>query len=328
MLEKPRAMAPGVKRSALLAALAGAPVVLATGLSPAVAQNDAILISGTANDSGAEIFYAKDLGLFPKAGLPNVTVNRLNSPGAAAAAVIGGTLTVGTLTIPAFVVAKAKGLPIALIAPASLYNSAKPTTGIIVLEDSPIKSAAHLNGKTLATRDIQNLSYYGALAWIDKNGGDSKTVKWIEIDDPLITAAMQAHHVDAGVVSEPVLDDALNGGARLLAACDNAIGNHFLIAGYFTTADYAQTHPEIVRKISQVIIEAGVWGNSHHAESAKILEKYAGAPVPAGITRVTYAEKMRAADVVPILDLMQHYGILTQPMKPTALFAPEVALSS
>lgn len=328
MFEQPTGVAPGMKRSALLAALAAAPVTLAAGRSPAAAQNDAIHISGTANDSGGEIFYAKDLGLFPKAGLTGVTINRLNSPGAAAAAVVGGTLTVGTLSMPSFVVAKAKGLPIAIIAPASLYNSAKPTTGIIVLQDSPIKSAADLNGKTLATRDIENLSYYGTLDWVDKNGGDSKTLKWVELDDPVIMTAMQSHHVDAGVVSEPVFDVALHQGARLLGACDDAIGEHFLIACYFTTADYARTHPEIVRKISQVIIEAGVWGNSHHAESASILQKYAGAPVPPGITRVTYAEKMRAADVVPILDLMQHYGILKQSMNPAALFAPEIPLST
>lgn len=317
-----------MKRSAVLAALGAAPVALATGRSPARAQNDPILISGTANDSGAEIFYAKDLGLFAKAGLTNVTVNRLNSPGAAAAAVVGGTLTVGTLSMPSFVVARAKGLPIVIIAPASLYNSAKPTTGIIVLQDSPIKTAAHLNGKTIATRDIENLSYYGTLDWIDKNGGNSKTVKWIEMDDPLIMPGMRAHHVDAGVVSEPVFDDALHAGARLLGACDDAIGSHFLIACYFTTADYARAHPDIVRKIGQVIVQAGVWANKHQAESAKILEKYAGTPVPPGITRVTYAESMRAADVVPILNLMQQFGILKQAIDPATLFAPEVPLGA
>ena len=317
-----------MKRSDLLGGLGAAPLVLAAAPSLAWAQSDSILISGTANDSGGELFYAKDLDLFAKAGLPNVTVNVLNNPGAAAAAVVGGSISVGTLTIPGVVIAKSKGLPIVLIAPASIYNTAKPTSGIIVLKDSPIKTASDLNGKTVATRDLGNLSYYGALDWIDKNGGNSKTVKWVEIPDPSVMAAMQANRVDAGSVSEPAFSDALHGGARMLAACYDAIGDHFLIAGYFTTVDFARSHPQIVRKISQVIIQAGVWGNGHQAESAKILEKYANAPVPPDITRVTYAEKMRATDVVPILELMQRYGILKQPMKPSELFAPEVPLDA
>lgn len=317
-----------MKRSDLLGGLGAAPLALAATPSPAWAQSDSILISGTANDSGGELFYAKDLDLFAKAGLPNVTVNRLNNPGAAAAAVVGGSIAVGTLTIPGIVIAKSKGLPIVLIAPASIYNSAKPTSGIIVLKDSLIKTAADLNGKTVATRDLGNLSYYGALDWIDQNGGNSKTVKWVEIPDPSVMAAMQANRVDAGSVSEPAFSDALHSGGRLLAACYDAIGDHFLIAGYFTTVDFARARPEIVRKISQVIIQAGVWGNSHQAESAKILEKYANAPVPPDITRVTYAEQMRATDVVPILELMQRYGILKQPMKPSELFAREIPLSA
>jgi len=314
-----------VKRSALIGGLAAAPFAIAG--APLAAQSNSIQIAGTANDSGGQIFYAKDLSLFPKAGLTDVTISALNNPGAAAAAVVGGTITVGTLTIPGVVIAKAKGVPIVIIAPASLYDSAKPTSGIIVLGDSPIKTAGDLNGKTLSTRDIGNLSYYGALDWIDKNGGDSKTVKWVEIADPLAMAAMKAHRIDAASVSEPAFSDALHGGARLLADCYDAIADRFLIAAYFTTADYARTNPELVRKISQVIIEAGVWANSHLAESAKILEKYANAPIPPDITRVTYAEKMRAADVVPILDMMQRYGILKSPMNAADLFAPEVPLS-
>lgn len=317
-----------MKRGALLGGLAAAPFAFSGSGRPAAAAGDAIVIAGTANDSGGELFYAKDLNLFAKAGLPGVSISALTNPGAAAAAVVGGTLTVGTLTIPGVVIAKSKGLPIVIIAPASLYNSAKPTSGIVVLQDSPIRNARDLNGKTLATRDIGNLSYYGALEWIDKNGGDSKSVKWVEIPDPGDMAAMRAHRIDAASVSEPAFSDALNGGARLLADCYDAIADHFLIAAYFTTAAYARANPEIVRKISQVIIEAGVWANSHQAESAKILEKYANAPIPPGITRVTYAEKMRAADADPILDMMQRYGILKQPMKATELFAPEVPLGT
>jgi NitT/TauT family transport system substrate-binding protein len=286
-----------------------------------------IVIGGTANDSGAEIFYAADLGFYAKQGL-NVTVQVLNSPGAAVAAVVGGTLTVSTLTTPGIAAAHDKGIPIKIIAPASIYNSALPTSGIIVLKNSPIKTAADLNGKTLATRDISNMSYYGAKIWIDKNGGDSKTVKWVEINDAQALAAIQAGRVDAASVSEPALDDAIhNPDGRLLAACYDAIGDNFMIAAYFTTEDFARTHPDVVRKLNAAIIEAGVWGNKNKAASAKILEKYSGVPVPPSNTRVTYAEKTRPADVQPVLDLLTKYGVLKTTIKPSDLFASEIPLS-
>jgi NitT/TauT family transport system substrate-binding protein len=233
------------------------------------------------------------------------------------------------LTIPGIAVARDKGIPIKIIAPASIYNAATPTSGIIVLKNSPIRKAADLNGKTIATRDIQNMSFYGAKAWIDKNGGDSKSVKWVEINDAQAMAAMQAGRVDAASVSEPALDDAIhNPDGRLLGACYDAIGNGFMIAAYFVTEDYARTHPDVCRKVNAAILEAGVWGNKNRAASAKILEKYSGVPVPPTNTRVTYAERTRPADVQPVLDLLVRYGVITTPMKAVDLFATQVPLST
>ena len=305
-------------------------IALTAALVPVAtaAQDKApIVIGGTANDSGAEIFYAQELRLYAKQGL-DVTVQVLNNPGAAVAAVIGGTLTVSTLTTPGIAAARDKGIPIKIIAPASIYNSATPTSGIIVLKNSSIKKASDLNGKTIATRDISNMSYYGAKAWIDKNGGDSKSVKWVEVNDTQALAAMQAGRVDAASVSEPALDDATHSpNARLLAACYDAIGDNFMIAGYFTTEDYARAHPDVVRKINAAIIEAGLWANKNRAQSAKILEKYSGVPVPPTNTRVTYAERTRPADVQPVLDLLTKYGVLTSSIKANDLFAAQILLS-
>jgi NitT/TauT family transport system substrate-binding protein len=318
-------MRPAVNCARLAIAAA---LIFGMGITPTTAQNEPpITFAGTANDSGGESFYAADEGFFSKAGL-NVTVQAFNNPGAAVAAVVGGTLTVGSLTIPGIAAAREKGIPVKIIAPSSIYSSATPTSGIIVLKNSPIKKASDLNGKTIATRDLSNLSYYGANAWIDKNGGDSKTVKWVEVADPQTVAAMHAGRIDAASVSEPALDDALHAAdARLLAPCYDAIGDKFAIAAYIVTEDYARAHPDTVRKLSAAIIAAGTWANKHRAESAKILEKYSHVPVPPGYARVTYAERVRPADTQPVLDMLVHYGVLKAPMRAEDMFATQVPLS-
>jgi NitT/TauT family transport system substrate-binding protein len=303
----------------VLGALASASASVAQDASPE------IVVAGAPNDSGGAIFYAQDLGMFKKAGL-NVKIQAMNNPGSIAAAVVGGSVTIGTLTIPGVAIAREKGIPIVIIAPGPIYSSATPTSGIIVLKNSPIKKAADLNGKTIATRDISNLSYYGANNWIDKNGGDSKSVKWVEITDTQTVPALLAGRIDAASVSEPALDDAVHGAsARMLAAVYDAIGDKFLIGGNFTTEAYAKAHPDIVRAFERVILEAGTWANHNHAQSAKIIEKYAGVPVPPQAARVMYAERMRAGDAQPVLDMLKEFGALKTPMQAADLFAPGLA---
>jgi NitT/TauT family transport system substrate-binding protein len=316
---------PGV--AVRLARIAAACVLAAFATSASTAAQDSpqIVVAGAPNDSGGEIFYAQDLGMFKKAGL-NVKIQPMNNPGSIAAAVIGGSVTIGTLTIPGVAIAREKGLPIVIVAPGSIYSSATPTSGIIVLKNSPIKKASDLNGKTIATRDLSNLSYYGGNNWIDKNGGDSKTVKWVEITDTQTVPALLAGRIDAASVSEPALDDAVHGpSARMLAAVYDAIGDKFLIGGNFTTEAYAKEHPDVVRAFQRVILEAGTWGNHNRAQSAKILEKYAGVAVPPEATRVTYAERMRASDAQPVLDMLKQFGALKNAMQAADLFAPGLA---
>jgi ABC-type nitrate/sulfonate/bicarbonate transport system substrate-binding protein len=285
-------------------------------------------IVGARNDSGAVLYYAQDPGMFADAGL-DAHPEALNATATMVAAVLGGDVTIAGITIPAFALAHEKGLPLVIIAPTAIYSSAAPTAGIFVLKDSPYKKAADLNGKTLTTLDISNMGYYGAKAWIDRNGGDSKTIKWFEMPESAALAAMQAGRVDAAEVSEPALDIAIHGpDARLLAPCYDAIGDKFLIGGYFASAAFAKAHPDIVQRFCDVILRAGVWANKNHAQSAKILEKYIGLPIPPSNTRATYSERLRPADAQPVLDVLLHYGALKSPLRAADLFAPELHLDS
>lgn len=294
--------------------------------SPADAQSESppIIVAGTPNDSSGAIFYAQDLGLFKKLGL-NIKVEPFENPGTVAAAVVGGSVTIGTLSIPGIAIAREKGLPIGIVAGTAIYSSAAPTSAVIVLKASPIKRASDLDGKTIATRDIGNLAYYATMSWVDKNGGDSKSLKWVEINETATVAALLAGRIQAAVVAEPGLDTALHGpDARMFAPIYDGIGNKFLIGASFTTLDYAKAHPDIVRKFVQALIEAGTWANTHQPQSAKIVEKYAGVPIPPGTTRVTYAERVCPADAQPVLNMLQRYGALKSSMSATDLFAPEV----
>jgi ABC-type nitrate/sulfonate/bicarbonate transport system substrate-binding protein len=317
-----------IKKLTRVACAGAACILLAAGLASGANAADSeptITVAAPPIDAAGEIFYATDMGFFKQAGL-NVKLATLNKPGPILAAVASGAVTIGSAPVSVLALARAKGIPLVMIASGGLYLSSSPTSGIIVLKNSPLKNAADLSSKTLATRDLSDLSYFGAKLWIDKNGGNSDTIHWVELPDPEDEAALEARRIDAGSVSAPVLDNALRGGkVRTLAPIFDAIADRFLISGYVTTEAFADAHPELIRKFSETMAKAAAWGNTHQTESAKILEKYAHAPVRPGSVRITYAPHLRAADVQPVLDLLTHYNLLKKPMSPTSLFSIVIA---
>src|SRR6202040_3917305 len=140
------------------------------------------------------------------------------------AALASGALAIAAMPTTLVAIARDKGVPFVLIAPLSLYVSSNPDHALIVLKDAPYHSAADLTGKTIGTRDLGNMSYFAARAWIDKNGGDSKSIHWYELSDPLDVAAMKAGRLDAASISEPALTPALRSGdVRVLAPVFDAI---------------------------------------------------------------------------------------------------------
>lgn len=283
-----------------------------------------ILIAGPANDSAAPIFYAHDLGLYKNAQL-NVTAQAFENSSATVSAVIGGTITFASISLPAIALARDKGLPIVVVAPLSVYSKAMPTTAIVVLKNSTIKTASDLNGKTIAAQNLTSLAYYASKAWIDKNGGNASSVKWLELHDNQAVPAMLAGRVDAAAITEPALDDAAHGpNARILAPVYDIMGDKFLISALFTTEAYAKAHPDIVRKMAGVILSANRWANKNRSQSAIILEKYARVTIPSTATRVTYAETISPAAAQPVLDMLSTYGVLKNRLRANDLFSPEV----
>jgi NitT/TauT family transport system substrate-binding protein len=311
-----------VKRSRFIggAIVAGGSIGM-LGASAAAQDAATLNAAGVMNETAALLFYAADMGFYDKAGL-HVNATVLGNSGAISTAISSGALQVGSFAISVGALARERGLPLILIAPAGLYLSTTPTSGLIVRKDSPYFKAADLNGKTIATRDLANMSYFGAKQWMDKNGGDSKSVKWIEIPDTSVVPALQVGRFDAASISEPALGDAIHGGdMRSLASVFDAIGKRFLISGYFTSEAVVKAQPDAIRKFAATINSTAVWANHNLPASAKILEKYTHVAVPPGSPRVTFADRLQASDVQPVLDVMYNYGALKAPLRAKDMFS-------
>lgn len=297
-------------------------LVCCAGASHAAAQSMLKLnVATTPIDLGAEALFAADQGFFKKAGL-DVDVTVLTSGSAVAAAVAGGSADIGQANLVALASAHASGLPFVVVAPAGYYTSKTPTTELIVADGSTVRSAKDLNGKTVAVVALRDITQVGASSWLAQNGADLASVKFVEVPQPAVCAALTSGRAEAGVVSEPYLSFAVANGCRVLAACHDSIAKDFLVGAWFGMSSWAQAHPDAVRRFRAVIAETARWANAHHDESARILEKYTKLTLPPGTKRVPFAERTDPAQMQPLIDAAAKYGSLKAPFPAAELLPP------
>jgi NitT/TauT family transport system substrate-binding protein len=303
----------------MLALAFGALAVLLAAL-PGGAQASRIRLITTPTDSGAQAYYAEALGLFRKAGL-DVEVTSLGNGASVAAAIASGAAEIGQGNVVSLALAHEKGLPFVLLAPASAYSGGAPTSALIVPKNSPVTSARDLVGKPVGVGGLKDIGSVALDMWLMQQGVNPSQVQDVEIPGPQIGAALERGNVAAAISIEPYLSRSLDGGARMLAPTQRAIGNRFLIGAYFSTSAWAKAHPDLVRKFRDVMIEAARWANANHARSAEILEQYTHVRPNPSQVRTTYAETLDPAMIQPLLDACVKDHVLNASF-PAAEFLP------
>jgi NitT/TauT family transport system substrate-binding protein len=298
-------------RSAFLTSVAAA----ALWPRPGAAQNLATLRAVSAIDDPATPFlYAMESGLFRKNGL-DATLERATSGAASASAVVGGTFEVGKASVISFISAYVHGLPLLAVAAAGDYDASRPpTAALAVRPDAAIHSGADLNGKTIAVSALNDLFSIAARAWVDAHGGDSSTVKLIELPTSTAVEGVVSGRVDAAVVVQPFLSRALdNGSLRVVGDPVSALGNHHTDSLWFMTTGYVQKNPGVVNRFMRTIRDAAIYVNGHPAETAPLLAKFA--LVQAGDAlklRTLQGTRLDPANLQPMIDAAARYKLIPE----------------
>lgn len=294
-----------MKRAQVLAGLA----VAAAGATPGIVRAaEPLRIVTSPIDASAEPYYASDLGFFAEAGI-DPQIQALSNGAAVAAAVASNTVDIGCSGLPNVALAFRRGVPFTAIAPAALYLTGVPTTALMVPLSSTVTKAADLNGKTIAAAGLKTISEYAPRWWMDKNGGDSSTVKFIEMNNLQIIEALAAARIDGAVIPEPYLAEAKRS-SRVFANAYDAIGSRFLIGVFFANLAWARSHPDVVRRFQQVMVRTATWANGHTPQSGEILAKYSKLEpaIVKSMLRIAYATRMDPAQMQPLIEVLAHYG--------------------
>jgi NitT/TauT family transport system substrate-binding protein len=266
----------------------------------------------------AALFMAIEKGFFKAEGLELETVP-LAGGAPIINGVVSGDLQFGWTNVISLYQARTEGFDFKLVAGGATNVKAKHESHAIqVTNNSPVKSAKDLQGKTVAVNTLNNIVHLMAMAWIDKNGGSSSKVKFVEVPFPQMEATLSAGKVDAISVHEPFATAALEkGGVRVLAQPWGDVLPKFLIASWFASekwlAKNKQTGQAFVRAINRGI--EAIQADPEGSRAAMI--KWAGLKpeLAAKIGLPVFEKTLSEKDLQATIDLTVKYKLISKGFK-------------
>ncbi len=300
---------------AFRAMVVAASLLVAASGGNAQTTSPTIHVISSPSEDMIPFWYAQSAGLFKAAGV-NVVLEKTSSGAATAQAIAGGADAVGRASLSSLIAAHVRGIPFVLIAPSAIHRkNTSINSAIIVAANSPLKSALELQGKTVSCTAIGDIGYLGLRAMIDGQGGDSSTVKWVEIPISAVAAAVEAGRIDAGVSAEPYMSrDLIAGKVRALVDMLDGYPGEILEGAYFATRDYATTNADALARFARALRQAATYTNAHTAEMIPLLVANTGmdADVAAKMHHAVNGTTFEPSQVQPVIDIAAKYKQIPQ----------------
>ncbi|WP_340536918.1 ABC transporter substrate-binding protein [Nocardioides sp. GXZ039] len=200
------------------------------------------------------VYRALDQDYFTDAGI-NVEVTTLQSGPDIINAVMGGSGDIGFTGTEAALIAVGKGLPLRVVAGASLTDQTEEasTVGVMVAGDSSISSFADLAGKTVAVNALGVGMEPAIRASVDAAGGDGEAVNTTVVPIPNMIAALEAKRVDAIAVLEPFLTLGAQSGLKTIGDPLLATQPDASQTLYVATSEYAEQNAKALESFKEAL---------------------------------------------------------------------------
>ena len=267
-----------------------------------------------------QVFYGIDRGFFRRRGL-DVQVQLFTNGGAIAAAVAGGALDIGLADLASAITAHARNVPIAYVAPGLLYADKAPTFAIVIAKNSTVREAKDLQG-AFASSGLANIAQLATEAWIDRNGGNLKSLKFVEMPPAVVQNALTQGTIQASTANEPWLTLAGDAGFPIIVMT-NGLASAYMLSGWVATKETIRSKSPLVEGFVAAVKDASIWANENRANSAPVLAKYTKiAPnVIAHMRRGQFAVRWDDGLIQPAIEAAVRYGRIQQTFPAADLFA-------
>ncbi|MER6152628.1 ABC transporter substrate-binding protein [Streptomyces hirsutus] len=235
----------------------------------------------------APLYLGEKKGFFSERGL-KLSISSAQGGAAIVPGVASGQFDFGFSNMTSLLIAQSSSVPVKGVANgnASTGVEGEDFAAITVKGDSPIKSAKDLEGRKVVVNTLKNTMELGVRASVMKSGGDPDKVDFVEMAFDQMPAALDGGQIDAAMVVEPALATIKGQGGREIASSMVDIAPDLTISLYFTSTQYAQKNPEVVKKFQEATAESLAYADSHPDEVREIVTTYTKIP-PAVLEQVT-----------------------------------------
>lgn len=245
-----RTVARGIRRLLLLSGLLAA----IPGLACAQTR---ITLGFTAANDALPAFVAKDHGFFEALGLA-VDLQLVPNGSQIPAALLAGSLQIGTPTASIFLQAAENGLDLVVVAAASVFRRDNQLVSLLARPDGTVKESKDLVGARVAVPGLNGIMHIMLQKWLTLKGVDPRRVTYIESPLAQMGDMLRGRQVDAVVALEPFLSRIVESGSGAkVAPYFYEVSDEGLFGMYAATRRWAVDHPQAV-KAFRAAIEKGI----------------------------------------------------------------------
>jgi ABC-type nitrate/sulfonate/bicarbonate transport system substrate-binding protein len=265
--------------------------------------------AGPLTEDITNLYWANKTGLSARNGIDLELVG-VNSGTAAMTAVVSGSYEISRTSLPGLFAAHLRDIPVVIVCPGLLSRASNPFSSLQVAPDAPYHTGADLNNKTIGVPALNDLNSLATKAWVDKNGGNWRSLKFTEIPNSAMEAAIVQKRVDAGILQSPQFSESVAAGrTRTLGDGWGAIAPAFMAGAFLARTDWANAHADACHRYYRIYQESAQYVNTHYAETAPLVAEFTKIEI-ASVTKMARgfnATSMDLGQIQPFIDASAKY---------------------
>ena len=266
--------------------------------------------------NAAPLYIARDKGYFKEEGIE--IEPQVGQGGAElATSLVAGDSQFAFLGYVPVIVARAKGLPLKVIANADNGAKSRDKEWQIIMsaKDSDIRGPKDLEGKTIALNALRGVGEVTVKAAMEAEGADPNSVKFTEIPFPEMPAALEKGRVDAIWAPEPFLTQVLASGGHDVLPVYQSLAPLFPNGAYATTDKYIGENEKVVEGFSRAINKALKYASDNPEEARKTITTFTKIPpdVVQKIRLPLWPPEIDREQLTDLIGYTQKYGVIEKP---------------
>lgn len=273
------------------------------------------------SDHDAALFVADADGIYKKNGISTKLV-QFNNGGDLMTAMASGEVDVGYVGVTPVLSSIEKGVPVKIVSGVQTEGS-----GIVVSNDSNIKSISDLKGKSIATPGEASIQHMLLQYALKKEGLSIKDLSVSSMKVAPMNDALNTGKIEGMLTYEPYVTMALNNGHTELADSSEILPNHpcCVVAA---SDDFIKNHPNELNTILEIHNNTTKYLNENPDEAAGKLPSDVVSDVEvekqalSGINFISGLNDTYKQSIIDFMNIEVEMGLLKKALNPDQIFYP------